>query len=239
MAGLSAMGDKMANDTSAKASKPSKAKQSPDEKAQAKAQRLAEANRQMAIEESLAWDRLKTEADKQVQAYRRRSRIDWNESLENEIIDRLANGQSLQSICEPDHMPAPSTVLGYVERNASFAERYARAREHQGTVLLDQCLRIADDDSRDIIPAPTDDNGNPIGDVQVNHAAIQRDRMRIDTRIRMAGKYNLRLADKPMDGAAITVNNNTLQLDARALDSSQRDSLRQLLIAAREKAQDE
>ena len=39
-----------------------------------------------------------------------------------------------------------------------------------------------------------------------------------------------------MDGAAITVNNNTLQLDARALDTSQRDSLRQLLLQAREKA---
>jgi len=207
-------------------------------KAQEKAAKLAERNAMQAAEESLAWDRLKSDADKAVQAYRSRKRIDWNESLENEILDRLANGQSLQSICEPDHMPAPSTVLGYVERNASFAERYSRAREHQGTVLLDQCLRIADDDSRDVIPAPKDDQGNVIGEAQVNHAAIQRDKMRIDTRMRMAGKYNLRLADKPptLDGANITVNNNTLQLDARELDTSQRDSLRQLLIAARDKA---
>lgn len=225
------MGDHMANDSD-KSGKPSKA-----DKAAAKEAKRIEYHAMQAAEEALAWDRLKTEADKQVQAYRRRGRIDWNESLENEIIDRLANGQSLQSICEPDHMPAPSTVLGYVERNASFAERYARAREHQGSVLLDQCLRIADDDSRDLLPAPTDDKGNPIGDVQVNHAAIQRDKMRIDTRMRMAGKYNLRLAEKPMDGAAITVNNNTLQLDARALDPTQRDSLRQLLIAARKDAE--
>lgn len=215
------------------------AKDTKADKAAAKAAKRLEHNALQAAEEALAWDRLKTEADKQVQAYRRRGRINWTIELENEIIDRLANGQSLQSICEPDHMPAPSTVLWYCGKEPSFAERYARAREHQGTVLLDQCLRIADDDSRDIIPAPTDDKGNPIGEAQVNHAAIQRDKMRIDTRIRMAGKYNLRLADKPMDGAAITVNNNTLQLDARALDSSQRDSLRQLLIAAREKAQDE
>jgi hypothetical protein len=207
------------------------------DKAAAKEAKRIERNALLAAEEALAWNSLKTEADKQVQAYRRRGRIDWNEDLENEIIDRIANGQSLQSICEPDHMPAPSTVLGYVERNASFAERYSRAREHQGSVLLDQCLRIADDDSADVIPAPTDEAGNVIGEAMVNHAAIQRAKLRIDTRIRMAGKYNLRLADKPMDGAAITVNNNTLQLDARALDPSQRDSLRQLLIAARKDAE--
>jgi len=223
----------MAKD-SGKAGKPSK----PDtdkakDKAAERAAKLVEYHALQAAEESLAWDRLKSEADKAVQAYRQRKRIDWTEKLENEILDRLANGQSLQSICQPDHMPAPSTVLGYVEKNPSFRERYMRAREHQGTVLLDQCLRIADDDSRDIIPAPMDDSGNVIGEVQVNHAAIQRDKMRIDTRMRMAGKYNLRLADKPMQGAEITVNNNTLQLDARSLDPSQRDSLRQLLIAAR------
>jgi hypothetical protein len=210
-----------------------KATQGASDKAAEKAAKRLERNALQAAEESLAWNQLKSDADKAVQAYRRRGRIDWNESLESEILDRLANGQSLQSICEPDHMPAPSTVLGYVERNPSFAERYVRAREHQGTVLLDQCLRIADDDSRDLIPASDES-----GEVQVNHAAIQRDKMRIDTRMRMAGKYNLRLADKPptMDGANITVNNNTLQLDARALDVSQRDSLRQLLLQARANA---
>jgi hypothetical protein len=225
----------MANDTG----KPSKAKQSPDEKAQAKAQRLAERNKALAEEESKAWQELHARADKQIQAYRGRPRFKWTEDLEQELFNRLSNGQSLAFICELEHMPSPATVYERIEESPSFALAYTRARENMGSVLLDQCLRIADDDSRDLIPAPTDDNGNPIGDVQVNHAAIQRDKMRIDTRMRMAGKYNLRLADKPMDGAAITVNNNTLQLDARALDTSQRDSLRQLLIAAREKAQEE
>lgn len=222
----------MANDTG-------KAKQSAEEKAQAKAQRLAERNKAQAQEESLAWQELHDRANQAIELYRAKPRFKWTPDIERELFDRISNGQSLAAIAELDHMPRPSTVYDRLQEDSSFAASYTRARENMGSVLLDQCLRIADDDSRDIIPAPVDDKGNPIGDVQVNHAAIQRDRMRIDTRIRMAGKYNLRLADKPMDGAAITVNNNTLQLDARALDSSQRDSLRQLLIAAREKAQDE
>jgi hypothetical protein len=120
-----------------------------------------------------------------------------------------------------------------MKESPSFADNYSRARENMGAVLLDSALCIADDDSKDLlVNAET-------GEAIVNNAAIARAKLRIETRMRMAGKYNLRLADKPMDGAAITVNNNTLQLDARALDTSQRDSLRQLLIAAREKAQEE
>jgi hypothetical protein len=227
----------MASDTSAKASKPSKA-QSDTDKAQAKAQRLAERNKAQAQEESLAWQALHDRAEKAIEAYRAKPRFKWTPDIERELFDRISNGQSLAAIAELDHMPRPSTVYDRLQEDSSFAASYTRARENMGSVLLDQCLRIADDDSRDIIPAPVDDKGNPIGDVQVNHAAIQRDKMRIDTRMRMAGKYNLRLADKPptLDGANITVNNNTLQLDARALDTSQRDSLRQLLLAARDKA---
>ena len=218
----------MASDT-----KPSKAKQSPDEKAQAKAARREQRNQEQASEESKAWAELHDRAEKAIELYRAKPRFKWTPEIERELFDRISNGQSLAAIAELDHMPRPSTVYDRLQEDSLFAASYTRARENMGSVLLDQCLRIADDDSRDLLPAPTDDNGNPIGDVQVNHAAIQRDKMRIDTRIRMAGKYNLRLADKPMDGAAITVNNNTLQLDARALDATQRDSLRQLLIAAR------
>jgi hypothetical protein len=228
------MGDKMANDTS----KPSKAKQSPEEKAQAKAARREQRNKEQASEEQRAWSELHDRAEKAIEAYRAKPRFKWTPDIERELFDRISNGQSLAAIAELDHMPRPSTVYDRLQEDHLFAASYTRARENMGSVLLDQCLRIADDDSRDLLPAPTDANGNPTGDIQVNHAAIQRDKMRIDTRIRMAGKYNLRLADKPpsMDGANITVNNNTLQLDARELDGSQRDSLRQLLLAARDKA---
>jgi len=216
----------MANDTS-KAGKPSASDtDKAQEKAAKKAERLKAQWQEQASEEKLAWQELHAKANKAIELYRAKPRFKWTETIEKEILNRISNGQSIASICSLDHMPAPATVYEHMKESPSFAEGYSRARENMGAVLLDSALCIADDDSRDLL---FDDDGNPI----VNNAAIARAKLRIETRMRMAGKYNLRLADKPMQGAEITVNNNTLQLDARALDVSQRDSLRQLLIAAR------
>jgi hypothetical protein len=222
----------MANDTS-KAGKPASDSDTDkaQEKAAKKAERLKAQWQEQASEEKLAWQELHAKANKAIELYRAKPRFKWNDTIEKEILNRISNGQSIASICSLDHMPAPATVYEHMKESPSFAEGYSRARENMGAVLLDSALCIADDDSRDLL---FDEDGNPI----VNNAAIARAKLRIETRMRMAGKYNLRLADKPptLDGANITVNNNTLQLDARALDTSQRDSLRQLLIAARDKA---
>jgi hypothetical protein len=54
--------------------------------------------------------------------------------------------------------------------------------------------------------------------------------------MRMAGKISQKYADKPFigDGAAITINNNSLSIDANALDGDQRNNLRAMLLQARD-----
>ena len=123
-------------------------------------------------------------------------------------------------------MPPPSTVLFWCTKEPSFAEAYNRARETMADVLFDQCLAIADDTSKDIVQ-------NAItGEVTVNHAAIARAKLRIDTRFRIAGKISSKYADKgAADGAAVTVNN--LTISARDMAPEQRDKLRNLLLIAR------
>jgi hypothetical protein len=49
----------------------------------------------------------------------------------------------------------------------------------------------------------------------------------------MAGKYNVRFAEKAGTDT-VTVNHNTLQIDARTMDVDQREQLRAMLIAARD-----
>jgi len=96
------------------------------------------------------------------------------------------------------------------------------------SALFDECLKIADDDHNDVVE-------DAEGKVQVNNAAIQRARLRIETRMRMAGKYNAALAEKPdREANQVTVNNNTLHIDARSLAPDQRDKLRAMLIEARD-----
>ena len=72
----------------------------------------------------------------------------------------------------------------------------------------------------------------------VNHAAIQRAKLKIDTRMRMAGKMNHKYADKPLIGDNATVNLNTLSVNARDMDPDSRDKLRALLLSARANATD-
>lgn len=189
-----------------------------------KAEWDAEQNR----EESRVWGNIKERADNLTVRLRGRPPYAWTQDKEDELLNRIANGQSLSSICEADNMPSPASVFRRMEHDASFRDKYYRAREQQGALLFDECLRIADDDSADVIPG---DAAQGIESV-VNHAAIARAKLRIETRFRMAGKYNGRYADKPT-ADAVTVNHNTLQIDARTMDADQRDQLRAMLIAAR------
>lgn len=99
------------------------------------------------------------------------------------ICARLANGESLRRICCDDKMPTQSMVyrwLGHKERE-DFRERYARAREAQAEAIFDEMLDIADDGSNDWMEGQE-------GGVDYNGDAVQRSKLRIDTRKWMAAK---------------------------------------------------
>lgn len=92
----------------------------------------------------------------------------YTKEIAEEICWRLAQGQTLKSICMLNHMPCITTVFEWESKIGEFAQLSARAREHGTHVLADQCIEIADDPLMD----PADK------------------RVRIDTRIRLIGKWN-------------------------------------------------
>lgn len=51
------------------------------------------------------------------------------ENIMNLIIERLASGESLRSICLSDGMPNRSTVIRWLDENEDFATKYARAKD--------------------------------------------------------------------------------------------------------------
>ena len=198
--------------------------------AEAQAMARLERNKAQAEEESKVWGEVKEQATKTVEVYqtkRGRPTI-MTEAVQSEILDRLTAGQSLSAICALDHMPSPSVLYYFMERNPSFSEKYSRACGGLATLLFNQCLDIADDDSRDIIRHPE------TGEVTINNAAVTRDKLRIETRFRMAGKMSGKYADKPLIGDNATVTVNTLSVNARDMDPDSRDKLRALLIQARD-----
>lgn len=149
------------------------------------------------------------------------------ETIKQEIINRIANGQTLTSVCKLKHIPDPRTVLEWVAKDPIFAKQYTHARLNQADILFSQCLDIADDASRDMLE-------NPDKSKVINHAAIARDRLKIETRFRMAGKLNGKYADKSAlvaEGASVTVNN--LSINPRDMSPDSRDKLRKLLLEAK------
>lgn len=88
--------------------------------------------------------------------------------IADEICNRIANGESLVSICRDGEMPNAATVYEWLKKQPEFADRYARARETQADVLADEIVAIADDYSPD--------------------RDVQRDKLRIDARKWYASK---------------------------------------------------
>jgi len=117
------------------------------------------------------------------------------------ICERLANGESLRKICLDEEMPDQKTVLRWLARGdlenaeeefATFRQQYARAREMQADTIFDEMLDIADDGANDYMGEDEKYNGD----------AVQRSRLRIDTRKWMAGKLKPKVyGDKTLLGS--------------------------------------
>lgn len=74
----------------------------------------------------------------------------YTEEIAVEICQRLAEGETLRSICCDEHMPRRSTISAWVATNREgFSDRYARARDMQIEYWADEIIEIADDASND------------------------------------------------------------------------------------------
>jgi len=110
----------------------------------------------------------------------------FSDGLAASILERLADGESLRSICADDEMPARSTVFKWLSENPIFSDQYTRAREEQADAIFDEILDIADDGSNDWMERRNSDGEN-IG-WQENGEALRRSVLRVDARKWVAGK---------------------------------------------------
>lgn len=107
--------------------------------------------------------------------------FDFRQDIANEICDLLISGQSLRAICKSEAMPSQGRVYQWLAQNEEFQKQYAHARELQADAIFDECMDIADEANNDF-------RVNDEGAVTIDHDAINRARLRIDTRKWMAGK---------------------------------------------------
>lgn len=119
----------------------------------------------------------------------------YSDPLAEEICTRLAAGETLRAICQSEHIPAHSTVLGWVNDLPPFADQYARARQSGLDVIAEEIIEIADETGRDTISSER-------GDIP-NSEWIARSRLRVDARKWLLSKLR---PDKYGDRSTLDVN---------------------------------
>ena len=95
------------------------------------------------------------------------------------ICSRMAEGETLRTICLDRSMPARSTVYRWTSKNPQFRDQYARAREALFEHWAEEILTISDDGSTDYV-TKVGRNGAEYEAVDQEH--IQRSRLRVDSR---------------------------------------------------------
>lgn len=110
----------------------------------------------------------------------------FNDDVAAVILERLADGESLRTICAAEDMPNRSTVFRWLSQRTDFRDQYAHAREEQADALFDELLEIADDGSNDWMERKNKDDQS-LGWVE-NGEALRRSALRIEARKWMASK---------------------------------------------------
>ena len=111
---------------------------------------------------------------------------DYNEEIAERVLDLIgSNPRGLDYLCSlHDDLPAPRTVHRWLAAHEEFRQRYVRARERQADLIFDECLEIADDSQGDRKFVGRDGEEREVCDTEF----VQRAKLRIETRMRMAGK---------------------------------------------------
>ena len=112
----------------------------------------------------------------------------YSEQMAVKICERLMMKESLEKICADPRYPSVRTVTRWLAdpKMVDFREMYYHARRIQAEMRVDEIFEIADNSSNDWEPVYNKD-GDVI-DYKPNNEAIQRSRVRIDTRKWYASK---------------------------------------------------
>lgn len=139
----------------------------------------------------------------------------YSTELAEEICDVIAcSSKGLKRLCnEHKHFPNPDTIYSWRRKYKDFSEQYARAKQHQIEVIIDEIFDIADDTSNDF---SISSEGKEI----CNHEHINRSRLRIDTRKWLASKLAPKIyGDKPELNDQFGASEETIRKIQVTLDS--------------------
>ena len=117
----------------------------------------------------------------------------YDPAIVREILDRIMQGEVLTKICAEEGMPAWQTYYGWMDGRPDLREAHARARLAWSDYWAERALTLSLDGSQDVfIDAET-------GKAVIDHAAVQRSRLAVDTIKWLTSKYAKKVyGDRPV-----------------------------------------
>ncbi|KJV49654.1 ubiquitin carboxyl-hydrolase [Pantoea sp. BL1] len=137
---------------------------------------------------------------------------DYLPEVAADICSKLAEGESLRSVCTRPGMPNKATVFRWIGENKEFRDQYEKATESRADAMFEEMLEIVDD-------------------VAAEGAAVAKARLQLDARkwilARMAPKkYGDKITQdidvKSTDGS-MTPRPTTIQLVAPTINDNSTD----------------
>lgn len=123
------------------------------------------------------------------------------QNIKNEIVERVSTGETLRAICREEGKPHWTTVYDWLNDDAEFNLRFARARELGFDAIAEECFDIADNANNDWM-MKKGEGGQSLG-WQLNGDHVQRDKMRIETRLKLLAKWSKKYSDASSAVASI------------------------------------
>ena len=124
---------------------------------------------------------------------RRPGRVAYSDAIARRICERIMRGEKIKEICKDPRMPSYDVFVSWLAhpKLVDFREMYYYARRIQAELLVDEIIEIADDSKDDWKPRYNKDGD--IIEYIPDKEAIQRSRVRIDTRKWLAAKLMPRI----------------------------------------------
>jgi hypothetical protein len=153
-------------------------------------------------------------------------RQEYSEFDLEEFFDRVASGNTVgEAFMEVFGKEIPKTFYRLLRDDPDLEERYQNALKTKAMLEMEKSLEIVDDRSRDTLPGP---KGGEIP----NMAAVQRDRLRFDSRHKLASTWFRRVFGEEKKQVDVNVN---IDLAARIQEGRIRAKERRAVVTPQER----
>ena len=111
---------------------------------------------------------------------------DYKLAAKNIIVDLLSDGVTLRAICRMNNAPSWTTVYDWMDEDADFALRIARARVLGFDAIAEDSVDIADDGKKDFVTVIK----RGVESVVFDKEHVQRSKLRVWTRLQLLAKWS-------------------------------------------------